>query len=196
MTICEGASILRNAKVYLLFLQLVISVFLSQVLLAQQVNKLWSVHNIFKMPESAAYDVKRKQIYVSNVNGYAKDGNGFISRVSADGEELELSWLTGLNSPTGMSIYDNKLYVADYDALVIIEISKREIVAQIQAPDIKPSLNDVAISKTGQVFVSGSSSASIYMLKDNQLKVWKHDKHLLENANGLLVEENRLIHGG
>lgn len=166
------------------------------VVAAEPLIERWSLQNVFNMPESAAYDPHGKQIFVSNVNHYAKDGNGFISRVSADGKEVEVEWLTGLNSPTGLAVNNGLLYAGDFDALVIIDIARRKILQRIQAPDDKPSLNDVAISDAGQVFVSGSNSSSIYMLKDDELVVWKHDPERLKYANGLLVDGQRLIHGG
>ncbi len=169
---------------------------ITQYSLAQELAEKWSVKNVFTMPESAALDVKQQQIYISNVNGYAKDANGFVSRVSVDGKHIELEWLTGLSSPTGMVVFDGRLYIADYDELVIVEIESKKIVARIPAPDKKPGLNDVAISSEGRVFVSGSASSSIYELDKDQLRIWKHDKQRLKNANGLLVEGDHLIHGG
>ncbi|NND83323.1 MAG: hypothetical protein HKN50_12920 [Gammaproteobacteria bacterium] len=156
----------------------------------------WSLQNVFLDPESAAYDAERQVVFVSNVNRYAKDNNGFVSRVSADGKQLELKWLSGLHSPTGTVAHQGKLYVADYDALVIADIDKAEVLARIPAPDDKPSLNDVAVSDDGRVFVSGSSSSTIYQLVDAELVVWKHDPERLKFANGLLVDGERLLHGG
>ena len=156
----------------------------------------WTLQNVFTMPESAAFDPRGQQIFVSNVNGYAKDGNGFISRVSADGEQVELKWLSGLNSPTGLTVHGGLLYAVDFDELLIIDISEREVITRAAAPHDKPALNDVAVSLTGQVFVSGSASSSIYELRNNNLQVWKQDKNLLKHANGLLVYGNRLVYGG
>ena len=156
----------------------------------------WSISDKFSMPESAAYDEIGEQIFVSNVNEYAKDGNGFVSKVSADGLDIELQWLSGLNSPTGLAVHDRLLYVVDFDELVVVDIDQRRIIKKVPAPDKKPSLNDVAISDSGQVFVSGSSSNSIYELKRDQLEVWKHDDSLLKHANGLIVKDNKLIYGG
>jgi hypothetical protein len=56
-------------------------------------------------------------IYVSNINGAVmqKEGNGFISRLTADGKMLERQWVKGLNSPTGLALHDRTLYAADVD---------------------------------------------------------------------------------
>lgn len=156
----------------------------------------WSVEQVLSSPESAAFDPQTGSIFVSNVNGYAKDGNGFISRFSADGLEQEIEWLSGLDSPTGIAIYQGKLYFADYDRLVVANTIDGTILDEYPAPDSKPSLNDVAVSADGQVFVSGSSSNSIYSLEDGELRVWKKDDNLLAMANGLFVRGQVLVHGG
>jgi len=148
------------------------------------------------MPESATLDSSAQYIYVSNVNEYAKDGNGFISRVSIDSTQVDLHWLTGLDSPTGVAVFDERLYFADFDSLKVADTNTGMIVASYLAPDSDPALNDVAISATGQVFVSGSASNSIYVLDGEKLRVWLRDDTLLQLANGLYVLEDALVHGG
>lgn len=148
------------------------------------------------MPESATLDLARSQIYVSNVNHYAKDGNGFISRIGADGEDLELKWLDGLNSPTGLTVIGDTLYAVDYDELLKIDVVSGTIVARYPAPTKKPALNDVVADDSQGVFVTGSASAAIYKLDDEQLVVWMQDKDLLKLANGLFIDQDQLIFGG
>lgn len=163
---------------------------------AQDLTELWRLEAVFTMPESATLDTDARFIYVSNVNNYAKDGNGFISRVSIDGTQVELNWLTGLDSPTGVAVFDGLLYFADFDSLVVADTASGAILERYIAPDSNPALNDVAISADGQVFVTGSASNSIYTLEDGALRVWLHDDTLLEQANGLYVLDDALVHGG
>ena len=165
---------------------------------ATELTLLWTIEGKFNMPESAAYDVKRNVIYVSNVNHYAKDNNGFISRVSADGEKLELEWMSGLHSPTGLAVYGDTLYAVDFDALVVIDLESERIVSRIPAEDASqsPVLNDVVVSAKGEVFVTGSRSRSIYQKSGNNLKVWLKDDTLLSKANGLLIHKQYLLYGG
>lgn len=148
------------------------------------------------MPESATLDSNAEFIFVSNVNEYAKDGNGFISRVSIDGTRVELRWLDGLDSPTGLAVYNGLLYFADFDSLVVADLATAQILNRYPAPDANPSLNDVAISAVGDVFVSGSASNSIYHLDNGALINWRHDDNLLLQANGLYIDGDHLIQGG
>lgn len=159
---------------------------------------IWSIDNKFSEPESATLDKKRNVIYLSNVNGYAKDNNGFISRISTKGEILDLKWIAGIHSPTGMAIYRDHLFFADYDALVKVDLETGKITARYEAPDARdiPMLNDVAIASDGTVYVTGSKSRKIYRFEGTKLEAFIKDNEKLKNANGLFVEGNTLIHGG
>ena len=88
---------------------------------AEKFNKIWEIDG-FKNPESVIYDKTTNALYVSNVNGSAieKDGDGFISKVSLEGEILELRWLTGLNAPKGLAIYNTEFLgscIASFNAI-------------------------------------------------------------------------------
>ncbi|NKB35259.1 MAG: hypothetical protein GKR91_19350 [Pseudomonadales bacterium] len=161
-----------------------------------QFSERFTLENVFAMPESAVIDESGDYIYISNVNAYAKDGNGFISRVRTDGSELELHWLDGLDSPTGLAIRNGTLFLADYDQLVEVDITAGQITNRFPSPDIDPALNDVAIAPDGEVFVTGSGSRTIYWLNINKLEVWLEDRELFQFANGLLGTETEVIHGG
>ena len=74
-----------------------------------KINKLWETA-LFKNPESVIYSPKQDILFVSNIDGKPneKDQKGFISKVSpSNGNIIELSWITGLNAPKGMAIYNN-----------------------------------------------------------------------------------------
>lgn len=163
-----------------------------------KIEPLWSIENTFKLPESAAYDAKRDKIYVSNIVKYAKDGSGFISRINGDGKDLEIKWISGLNSPTGLTVYQDILYAVDMDELVVIDLTKSKIINRISAPvsEKSPLLNDVTVSRKGYVYVSGSASRKLYKLENNKLITFADDNIQLKNANGLLVDGDELIHGG
>jgi sugar lactone lactonase YvrE len=78
----------------------------------------------FDTPESVLHDQEQDVYLVSNIGGdpLAKDGNGFISRVSPDGQ-VEARFIEGgragvtLDAPKGMALVDDTLVVADIDVL-------------------------------------------------------------------------------
>ena len=70
-------------------------------------------------PESAVFDKKNSAIYISNINGdpLKLDKNGYISKISVDGQILEKKWIKGLDAPKGMTIFNDNLFVADINKI-------------------------------------------------------------------------------
>src|SRR3989304_7399957 len=125
---------------------------------------LWELEG-FSNPESVVYDKQNNVLYVSNVNGQVteKDGNGFISKVSLDGAILEKEWVSGLDAPKGLALHGNKLYAADIDTLVEIDIASATITNRYQVADAM-FFNDVAASNSGEIFVSDMMMNRIHAL--------------------------------
>ncbi len=157
-------------------------------------QKLWETPG-FSNPESVVYDQKNNVLYISNVNGNAgdKDSNGFISRVSLDGQILKLDWVTGMNAPKGLAIHGDKLYTADIDTLVEIDIPTATITNRYQVSDAQ-FLNDVAAGVNGDVYVSDMALNRIHILKDGAFSLWLETPDL-QAPNGLLVDGNTLYVG-
>ncbi len=148
---------------------------------------LWVCDSLLKTPESVLFDVERDRLYVSNINTgpWEKNGDGFISILSMDGDVLSQKWITGLNSPKGMGIVDSILYVADIDRVVKIDIISGKKIDEIKIPD-EDGLNDISVGDNGEVFVSSSTNSIVYMINNNGLK--KLVKHDDVRFNGVYAE--------
>jgi DNA-binding beta-propeller fold protein YncE len=152
----------------------------------------------FAKPESALFDPEASTIYVANINGSAdaEDGNGFISKVSLDGEMLELKWIDGekagvtLNAPKGMGIAGDELFVADITAVRVFD---RESGAPVASININGAtfLNDVASDGT-RVFVSDSSASVIYEIMSDRTATARVSAEQVEKPNGLAFDSNTL----
>jgi hypothetical protein len=155
-------------------------------------RKVWEA-NGFKSPESALYDSTADAIYVSNANGdlMTKDGNGFISKLAPDGTVLELEWVTGLDSPTGLALVDGTLYVNDWDQIVAIDIASKAVKVHYEVPGAK-FLNDLASDRKGRVFASDMVTNTIWMLDGGKVSLFVQDDNL-DNPNGLHVVEERIL---
>jgi hypothetical protein len=115
----------------------------------------------FSGPESALHDPAADVYLVSNIDGQpaAKDGNGFISRVSPAGEIVDLRWIDGatdgvtLHAPKGLGLLGDTLIVADIDHVRLFD---RVSGAPIDdwAVDGATFLNDVTVSAGGTIYVS------------------------------------------
>ncbi|MBS2211192.1 hypothetical protein KEM09_07255 [Carboxylicivirga mesophila] len=175
--------------------KLLITLILIPNLAIGQVTKVWETNVALEVPESVKYYDKENCIFVSNVSGKPseKDGNGFISKLSADGKIIELKWVDELNAPKGMAIKEGLLYVSDIDYLVIIDIKKAVVVRKIHQPHAK-FLNDVAITHTGDILISDSSTSVIYKLDGDELTVWLKNTDL-GRINGLYAEKKHVLLG-
>ena len=153
---------------------------------------LWETKGLAQ-PESVVEDPATGVIYVSNINGAVmqKDGNGFISRLTADGKMLERQWVKGLNSPTGLALHDRTLYAADVDQLIEINAASGEILNRYDAKGAV-FLNDVVVDDDGTVYVSDTPMNTIWRLKDGSFEPWLAND-ALNGPNGLLIQGKTLI---
>jgi hypothetical protein len=155
-------------------------------------TKVWEATG-FETPESALPDTVAGIIYVSNVNGTpnGKDGNGYISKVSIDGKVTDAKWITGLDAPKGLALSGSRLFVADVDKLVEIDIAAGAIAAKHEAAGAK-ILNDVAAGPDGSIYASDWPGNAIWKLSGGKFEKWLESDQL-KAPNGLLVENGNLI---
>lgn len=164
--------------------------------LSESVPKLtlaWETTSDLKIPESVLYT--NDGIFVSNIDGSPteKNGQGFIGLLDHDGNIQTLKWVTGLNAPKGMGVYENKLYVADIHELVVIDIPGKTILHRYTAENAL-FLNDIAIDPLGRVYISDMKKNVIYRFADGKLNEWlKSD--LLVSPNGLFSDRENLMIG-
>ncbi|MBN1272832.1 MAG: gluconolaconase [Candidatus Aminicenantes bacterium] len=163
--------------------------------LEQRIKLKWATKNLLKNPESVLYDKFRNICYVANINGQSteKDGNGFISKLGLNGEIVTLKWITGLNAPKGMGVFQEKLFVTDIDRVVEIDIEKDKIVDEYSSPKAQ-FLNDISVHASGTVYVSDNIANHIFRLENGILELWLTSTDLKE-PNGLYAEEHRLLIG-
>ena len=151
----------------------------------------WIVDGL-NQPESAIYDEKSNAIYVSNINGKPLDldENGYITKISVDGQILEKKWVSGLDAPKGMALFDDYLFVADVNK--IWKISFKDKKKESFAINDAGFLNDLISDKNGTIYASDMFKNRIYSLKNDDINIWKQSK-LLFSPNGLLIEWDHLV---
>lgn len=156
-------------------------------------EKKWTTDTTLQVPESVFVDAKRNILYASNIEGtpWGKDGKGFISKLSTDGKVTNLRWVEGLNAPKGMAVHGNLLYVADMDAIVIIDIEKGVIVKR-QTIDGAENLNDATSSPKGVVYVSDSKKRTVHSFENGKATLLL-DSTSLKGPNGLLYMPEGLL---
>ena len=162
-----------------------------------QAVKLWETGEIYQRPESVAYDSKRGCLYISNCNGEVKTGTSYgdhtISKADLQGNILEFDFVKNLTKPTGICIFDEKLYIVERFGVVIYDLNENKIADKIY---IKTSYfpNDITVDTEGVIYVSESDTNVIYRIKDKNVVKWMDSKEI-SRPNGVLYDNGRLIVG-
>ncbi|MFT5131544.1 MAG: sugar lactone lactonase YvrE [Gammaproteobacteria bacterium] len=178
---------------------LILNTYLTAILLSSNVyadvmnlNELWQVDE-FSDPEAVIYAERTNSLYVSNINGKPaeKDGNGFISKVSMEGEIVEKNWSTGFNAPKGLAIHGTRLYVADVDELVEVSLDTGEILNRYTDSEAK-FFNDAVAANDGSIYVADTKTNTIHQLKNGKFIRWLNSAEL-RGPNGLLLESERML---
>jgi sugar lactone lactonase YvrE len=117
----------------------------------------------FQGPESVKYDAEQDVFFVSNQTGAgsAKDGNGYIARVSAANPDQSSVFVQGgrngaeLDSPKGITLHGDTLWTADIDKLRGFDRHTGAPLATIDfAPLRAVQLNDLAIGPDDAIHVT------------------------------------------
>ena len=155
-------------------------------------KQVWEIGGLAG-PEAALVVPAEGIMYVSNVDGeaLAKDGKGWIAKISLDGKTVNKDFATGLNAPMGLAISGGKLFAADIDEFVEINLADGKIVAKYPAEGAK-RLNDAAADSQGNVYATDTLTNSVYRLSSGKVDVFVKDDQLA-GPNGILVEGDNLI---
>jgi len=175
--------------------QLLFSVILFTTLTANsqkhQLIKQWETDTIIPVPESVLPDLNKNILYVSLINGggWDADGIGGVGILSSEGKIIDTNFITGLNAPKGLGKFGNRLYVADINQVVVINLNKGKVEKKIAIPDAQ-MLNDITVSDKGIVYVSDSKTSKIWRIENELPSVFLDN---IQGANGLKAIGNDLI---
>ncbi len=128
-----------------------------------KLEKAWETDKDLTTCESVLADPNGSRYFVSCINGKPtdKDSNGFISVISPTGTIVNRYWGRGVSAPKGMGISGNSLYVSDIDHIAIFDVMNGKRTAYIMVEGAK-FLNDVAVDKKGNVYVSDMETSVIH----------------------------------
>ena len=139
-------------------------------------------------------DDVRGALVVSNVGNAPteKDGDGFLSCVSADGEMLQRNWINGFDSPHAMAMTEGQLLVADIGQVHIVDIERGQILRSVPAPGA--GVLNGAVGDGYRVWLTDVSGDTIYLYEDGEVSPWLTDERLVA-GNGLALREDTLYVG-
>ena len=152
----------------------------------------WESDSLLKVPESVLFDKANQILYVSNIDGtdpWKADGKGSISKVGLDGKIIAAEWVSGMNAPKGMGIYNGKLYAADLGNIAVIDIASGKIEKNIPIQGAT-GLNDISIDPNGVIYVTEYLSKKLYKVENEKAELIAEN---LTQPNGVLFHNNELF---
>jgi gluconolactonase len=154
-----------------------------------------------KMPESVV-QAKDGRIFVSEINGFGKDGDGQITVIESGKARV---FASGLDDPKGLAIIGQYLYVADNKKVLKVELfgvnqgQVQVFVAANEFPVMPLFLNDLEadpqgnlyVSDSGDVFGAGKGGAIYQINKQGQVKLLLNNVQdaRIKAPNGLLADD-------
>lgn len=179
-----------------------LSIFLISILFygnlkSNELEIAWESEKVFELPESVIFDSKNDVLYVSNIvnHPFKKDESGYISKLGLDGKVLELKWISSLNAPKGLTISNDKLYIADVDELVEVDLETSKVTNKYKGVGAV-CFNDVTSDKYGNIYVGDTYTDSIYRLNQfNQLPLWLNSPNLAPNGIHIDDDKSKMIVG-
>ena len=166
----------------------------------------------FEAPESVIHDAREDVYLVSNICGspFAKNGKGYISRVSPKGK-VTLHWIGGgpkklLNAPKGLALFGERIYVTDLDQVKAFNRKTGEPETSISVPGAT-FLNDIVAAKDGTLYVSDTGftvdAKTKKMKQSGTDAIWKITAEgqpsplvkdpKLGNPNGMALKDGNLL---
>lgn len=153
----------------------------------------WVVSGEFCEPETVL-PLPDDTLLVSNVCGYAQPGTGFLSLISAGGEVLSWRRVEGLDSPLGMALRENRLYVVDGNRVRIfsypgfIQSDTIELDTQVA--------NDIAVGDDGSLYVSDTAGGKVVRVRLGTEAAIPLGEIDFPGANGIAIRGRELFVGG
>ena len=140
---------------------------------------------VFKIPESAAFDSAANLYFISNY------GDGSIVQIDSSGEKSYFK--RGLSKPLGMILCGKTLYVVDNPKTVSgFDITDGKPTMAVQIAQAR-FLNDIAQDTSGFLYVTDSNA--VFKINVVSQSATLFVKTRFENANGIVYDafNNRLL---
>lgn len=175
---------------------LLICIFFSSVLFAQNVEIKWQSDALLKDPESIVYDKKRACFYVSNMDKSTPVQDLLtdpVSMLSLDGKTVEVDWMTGFSTPTGLLLKNDFLYVVERNGVAIVDVENKKVLQRISVPNTG-YLNDITMGRKGRIFITDSERGNIFRIVDGKSELW-YATPSGGGINGILLDGKNILFG-
>ncbi|MBO6792680.1 MAG: hypothetical protein JJ895_02125 [Balneolaceae bacterium] len=151
----------------------------------------------FDGPEAVRYDADLDVYFVSCFNGRTSgDANGYVSKVSSDGEIVELQFMTGtddfpFDAGRGMFITGDTLWVADHSGIHYFDKNSGSHLGFVDfSAENLGFLNDIAADQSGNLHVTDTGTRKVYRFDAEGYELLIEDLPIMPNGITLLPNGN------
>lgn len=158
-----------------------------------------------ELPESIIQDPDTGAIYCSNVGGttptlesvVAKDGNGFISKLKADGSVETLKYIPqegepALNGPKGLCVVGTILWVTDIDRVVGYDLETGKQISEFSLAEKNVTFANDLVEIEGDLLLTDTAGDQVLQLKGADRGTITGaeviDKGIFGGANGITTD--------
>ncbi len=161
---------------------------------------LFSVQGL-SQPEAVRYDESQNVYFISNFNGGGNDldSNGFITKVDAEGNVIEMQFMTGtdefpFHAPRGMYIEKGSLWVADVTGVHVFDTKTGAQQKFIDFTSFQPGfLNDVSGDGSGSIFVTDTGKPIVYKIENDSPSVFLDSLPVYPNGITFSLLKNEFV---
>ena len=172
---------------------LVISVGLSVAPQSLQADIAWVATGAFCEPETVL-PLPDGTLLVSNVCGFSEPGSGFLTLLDTDGDVLDWRAVDNLDSPLGMALRDDQLYVVDNNRIRVFLLPGFTALDTFDVPTTVA--NDIAVAADGTIYVTDSAKHMVIVRKPDGTTDAVAESFRFGNANGIQLFGSGLYVGG
>jgi DNA-binding beta-propeller fold protein YncE len=158
-----------------------------------QADVAWIARGEFCEPETVL-PLPDDTLLVSNVCGFASAGDGYLSLLDAQGRAINWKVIDGLDSPLGMTLRGNKIYVVDANRVKSFSWPGLEAIDAVVL-DTEVA-NDIAASPRGDLYVTDTAAGRVIVVgADGEQKELASDTDF-QGANGIEVNPDGELYVG
>lgn len=153
----------------------------------------WITEGGFCEPETVL-PLPDDTLLVSNVCGFGEPGKGFLTLLDSEGRVVDWRIVETLDSPLGIAMSGDRLYVVDNNRVRILRWPGFE---QLKVIELSTKVaNDIAVTAAGTIYVTDSAKHQVLRrTPDGDTKVVAGE-FVFTNANGIQLFGNGLYVGG
>jgi len=153
----------------------------------------WLAEGEFCEPETVL-PLPDNTLLVSNVCGFDKFGNGFLTLLGAEGEVLNWRVVDGLDAPLGMVMSDKRIYLIDNNRLKVFSWPDYKL---LRTTDLQTAVaNDIAVAGNGDIYVTDTAKGQVVHLTADGRQSFLLGEARFKGANGIEINQGTLYVGG